>query len=200
MAAQIILGRSATGPQEWKDENDTSLKFLRESDNLEVRNERENVFKRLKEKYEDQINNPSKRTEVERLGKQRIGQNILRDLLLQSEECCPFTGIKCKELLHASHIKPWKDCNDDERLDPDNCILLSSLWDAAFDKGLVTFDSEGKPKISVYLCKEAKDIMMGNENNPINDRSIPITDKRERFLEWHRGKIFRESNNWDLCT
>jgi hypothetical protein len=29
---------------------------------------------------------------------------------------------------------PWSDCNDAQRLDVHNGLLLSALWDAAFDK------------------------------------------------------------------
>ena len=40
---------------------------------------------------------------------------------------------------------------DGERLDVHNGLLLSALWDAAFDRGLVTFDDEGRPVFSSSL-------------------------------------------------
>lgn len=55
-----------------------------------------------------------------------------------------LTGISDTALLRASHIIPWKDCaSDRERLDVHNGLLLSALWDAAFDRGLVTFGDDG---------------------------------------------------------
>ena len=49
-------------------------------------------------------------------------------------------------LLLASHIIPWTACETDaERLNPDNGLILSALWDAAFDKGLVSFTDAAIP-------------------------------------------------------
>jgi len=47
-----------------------------------------------------------------------------------------MTGITDPALLRASHIKLWAACaSDAERLDVHNSLLLSSFWDAAFDRG-----------------------------------------------------------------
>jgi hypothetical protein len=54
-------------------------------------------------------------------------------------------GITDPALLRASHIVPWSDCNDDQRLDVHNGLLLSALWDATFDQGLVSFADDGAP-------------------------------------------------------
>ena len=49
----------------------------------------------------------------------------------------PLTGITDEALLRASHIVAWADCETDAlRLDVHNGLLLSALWDAAFDAGL----------------------------------------------------------------
>ena len=46
---------------------------------------------------------------------------------------CPITGIADTALLlRASHIVPWAECDDAQRLDIRNGLLLSALWDAAF--------------------------------------------------------------------
>lgn len=85
-------------------------------------------------------------TEAEPKTVQRIGQDIYRDgLMAYWNGQCPMTGITERGLLRASHAKPWKDCEtDEERLDVHNGLLLSALWDAAFDKGLVTFSERGR--------------------------------------------------------
>jgi hypothetical protein len=83
-------------------------------------------------------------TEAERLVIQRIGQDIFRDALMNYwGGRCPLTGITEPALLRASHIVPWSDCSDEQRLDVHNGLLLSALWDAAFDKGLVSFGDDG---------------------------------------------------------
>ena len=72
---------------------------------------------------------------------QRVGQNIFRDALLEYwNGRCPMTGITDPALLRASHIVPWAECESDaQRLDVYNGLLLSALWDAAFDAGRVSF-------------------------------------------------------------
>ena len=76
-------------------------------------------------------------TGAERLVVQRIGQEVFRDRLLTYWRArCPLTGITDPDMLRASHIIPWKDCPDDaDRLNIHNGLLLSALWDAAFDRG-----------------------------------------------------------------
>lgn len=70
---------------------------------------------------------------------------------------CPLTGITDTALLRASHIIPWKDCQTEaERLDVHNRLLLSALWDAPFDQGLVTFNNEGSPEFSPELSEVAR--------------------------------------------
>jgi hypothetical protein len=98
-------------------------------------------------------------TEVERLVVQRIGQDVFRDSLMDYwQGRCPLTGISDPALLRASHIIPWADCESDaERLNVHNGLLLSALWDAAFDRVLVTFDDEGKPKFSPTLSIAARE-------------------------------------------
>jgi putative restriction endonuclease len=66
-----------------------------------------------------------------------------------------LTGITEPGLLRASHIVPWSDCDDAQRLDVHNGLLLSALWDAAFDKGLVSFDDDGTVRTSSSLSAPA---------------------------------------------
>ena len=84
-------------------------------------------------------------TEAERVAVVRIGQDIFRDALLEYwNGRCPLTGITDPALLRASHIVPWAKCESDElRLDVHNGLLLSALWDCAFDSGLISFSDSG---------------------------------------------------------
>lgn len=130
--------------------------------------------------------NLPKTTEAERLVVQRVGQDIFRERLIKYwQERCPLTDIADQALLRASHIKPWKDCETDaERLDVHNGLLLSALWDAAFDVGLVTFTDEGRPEFSAHLTPEARSALCYRER-------LSLTQKHCGFLEWHRAKIFQ---------
>src|SRR3954471_23627063 len=56
-------------------------------------------------------------TEAERLVIQRVGQDVFRDALMDYRGGrCPLTGITDPALLRASHIVPWADCSDEQRL------------------------------------------------------------------------------------
>lgn len=135
--------------------------------------------------FRQQIEGLPRTTEIERLLVQRIGQDIFRAGLLEYwQGRCPLTGISDPALLRASHILPWKDCgSDEERLDVRNGLLLSALWDAAFDRGLVTFDDEGAPIFSPSLSDEAKAHLTWRE-------PLPLSEAQRHRLRWHREHVF----------
>ena len=66
-------------------------------------------------------------TEYEQIIKSRIGQGLFRHELLKRDKVCRVCGLNITSLLYASHIKPWKDSNNEERLDPYNGFVLCSL-------------------------------------------------------------------------
>jgi len=133
------------------------------------------------------VANLPKSTEAERLIIQRVGQDIFRDRLMTYwQGRCPLTGITDPALLRASHIIAWKDCaSDADRLDVHNGLLLSALWDAAFDRGLVTFDDEGLPQFSPKLSETARAELRWQS-------PIPLTDKHRARLVWHRTEAFED--------
>jgi hypothetical protein len=96
-------------------------------------------------------------TEAERLAVQRIGQDIFRAALMDYwGGRCPITGVTDPALLRASHIVPWAECDDAQRLDVHNGLLLSALWDAAFDAGLVSFADDGSVLVRPDLGPAAR--------------------------------------------
>lgn len=139
------------------------------------------------EEFRAAVANLPKSAEAERLVIQRVGQNIFRDRLMTYwQGRCPLTGITDAALLRASHIIAWKDCaSDADRLDVHNGLLLSALWDAAFDRGLVTFDDDGLPQFSPKLSETARAEMRWHA-------PIPLTDKHRARLSWHRAEAFEE--------
>jgi hypothetical protein len=133
--------------------------------------------------FESRVAGLPRTTEAERLVVQRIGQDIFRARLMDYwRGCCPLTGITDPALLRASHTIPWADCESDaERLDVHNGLLLSALWDAAFDRALVTFDDEGRPKFSPSLSEKARAELRWNA-------PISLTDDHRRRLSRHRER------------
>lgn len=138
--------------------------------------------------FEKQIRGLPSTTEAERLVVQRVGQDIFRSRLMDYWDAkCAVTGLAIPELLKASHIKPWRDCESDaERLDVFNGLLLSPNLDAVFDQGLITFDNQGIIKISKNL-----DIATINKLNFEYDAKISnIAEQHWKYLQWHRQHIF----------
>ena len=80
---------------------------------------------------------------------------------------CPLTGITDPALLRASHIVPWSDCDDEQRLDVHNGLLLSALWDAAFDQGLVSFADDGAPLFGPKLSDTARKTLGADAVSPL---------------------------------
>lgn len=140
------------------------------------------------QEFELRVANLPQTTEAERLIVQRIGQDIFRDRLMHYwQGRCPLTGISDTALLRASHIIPWAECESDaERLDVHNGLLLSALWDAAFDRALVTFDDEGKPEFSSSLSEQARTELRWSS-------PIPLTDGHRRGLARHRERARSQS-------
>jgi hypothetical protein len=124
-------------------------------------------------------------TEAERLVIQRIGQDIFRDALMDYwADRCPMTGIRDPALLRASHIVPWSECSDEQRLDVHNGLLLSALWDAAFDKGLVSFAGDGTPLASPNLSGVARNILALEQATSLRG----LRDAHRANLAIHRAR------------
>jgi putative restriction endonuclease len=129
-------------------------------------------------------------TEVERLVVQRIGQDIFRRGLLDFWDAkCALTGLNVLELLRASHIKPWAQCDSDaERLNVYNGLLLAPHLDALFDRGLISFADQGSMLISPKLSIESRQLLVLSEG--IKLRSV--SDAHTVFLAWHRQFLWRK--------
>ena len=134
--------------------------------------------------YQQQTAHLPKTTETERLVVQRIGQEIFRASLMDYwQGRCPLTGITDTPLLRASHIIPWSEClSDAQRLDVHNGLLLSALWDAAFDRALVSFDDDGTPVLSTQLSEEARQALPWIQ-------PMPLTDLHRKNLQHHRQRF-----------
>ena len=79
---------------------------------------------------------------------------------------------------------PWAACESDaDRLDVHNGLLLSALWDAAFDKGLVSFADNGTPLASPLLSGETR-LALALDNVP---RLVGLRDAHVIRLRRHRA-------------
>lgn len=75
----------------------------------------------------------------------RVGQGRFRkELLTWWDGQCAVTGATVSDVLVASHIKPWVQSDNIERLDMYNGLLLSATLDRLFDRGLIGFAADGR--------------------------------------------------------
>lgn len=127
--------------------------------------------------------------------KQRINQSVFRSMILANyEERCAITGINIPELLVAGHIIPWSDSTPQQKLSPENGICLSSLYDKAFDKGLITISPDDYTiQLSSALREYETQDFYDKHFGIICGKSItmPIEHKPNRdYLAYHRDRVF----------
>lgn len=126
--------------------------------------------------------------------KTRVNQNVFRQIVLANyNRKCAITGIDIPDLLVASHIIPWSQ-NEEERLNPENGICLSVLYDRAYDKGLIGITEKYQILISAELkSKEIKEYYPSTFGN-LNSQSLNLPHKylpKKEFLQFHLDTIFR---------
>jgi putative restriction endonuclease len=90
-------------------------------------------------------------------------------------------------LLKASHIKPWRDSSNQERLDPENGLLLHPALDHLFDSGFISFDNTGKIMISEKLS--ASDLKTLNIRHDMVLRKI--SEGVKRYLKYHQENVYK---------
>ena len=127
-------------------------------------------------------------TEKQVIIKARVGQGKYRDRLLEKyDKRCIVTGIDKENLLIASHIKPWAICNNEERVDVENGLLLCPNIDRLFDSGLITFKNSGEMAISSFVGQ-------ANERRLHISKEVRIdlkaTERLLAYLEYHRDVLF----------
>lgn len=126
-------------------------------------------------------------TEAEAVVRQRVGQGLFREMLMDYwEGKCAVTSLAVPELLRASHAKPWKDSTDAERLDVHNGFMLAVHLDALFDQGFMTFRDDGESEFSPKLSEDTRFLLLGNE--PL--RLARVAEGHRRYMRHHREHVF----------
>lgn len=122
-------------------------------------------------------------TEKQQLVQARRGQGKFRAAVLAIEPRCRVTGVAVPELLRASHIKPWRDSDNRERLDGNNGLMLAPHVDVLFDRGFISFSDDGKVLVSSRLTPE---ILKQWSIDPT--KSVGAFSHGQRaYLQVHRG-------------
>ena len=82
------------------------------------------------------------------LVKARVGQGLFKERVSHIERACRITFVDNPAHLIGSHIKPWRECSNDERLEGTNGLLLTPSADHLFDRGFISFDDNGELLVS----------------------------------------------------
>lgn len=123
-------------------------------------------------------------TETQRLqlAKARIGQGLFRKRVIVLDGACRVTGVTDTRVLIASHITPWREADNADRLNGNNGILLSPHVDTLFDEELISFEDDGEILVHPSL---ARDVLYRWSIDPAK-RVEPFRDEQRRFLARHR--------------
>ncbi|ABC32296.1 predicted restriction endonuclease [Hahella chejuensis KCTC 2396] len=114
--------------------------------------------------------------------KTRVGQQRFRSALMEYWGGCALSGLQLPEILKASHIKPWRESDHTERLDPFNGILLSPTYDALFDRGYISFDDSGRIILSESAKRLSADLGLSKSM-----KLRKLDDRHRKYLRVHRS-------------
>ncbi|GAB3029916.1 HNH endonuclease [Spirosoma pulveris] len=131
--------------------------------------------------------------DVVRSVKTRVGQNFFRSAVLNNfDSKCAISGINIPEMLRASHIVPWSK-DERTRVNPENGLCLSSLYDDAFDRGFIGVSTDYKVILAEKLKRRSKEPYFQEHFGKIDNIAIRYPSKffpRKEFLEYHLDQIF----------
>lgn len=120
----------------------------------------------------------------------RNGQGKYRNAILDEFPAgCLITKITDERILIASHIKPWVDSNNEEKMSKYNGLLLTPTYDRLFDQGFITFDNDGVLSISPYISN-----LTWRKLNLRNKQKFDLfpNPQRKLFLDYHKQHIFKD--------
>lgn len=159
--------------------------ILAEKENLTIETKFKDVLEKIKE-----LKGETKLREI----KTRINQNYFRQIIIANYSGkCAISGINIPDLLFASHIVPWS-INENERLNPENGICLSPLYDKAFDKGYIGIKENYEIIISSELRAKQNENYYTNYFSHLEKKKIKATKKynpKKEFLQYHLDTIFK---------
>lgn len=159
------------------------IRFLKEYNEYYVDNELDEnddelLIKEIRESKD--LTTTQKQTIIQ----SRVGQGKYRSSLIELWKSCTITSYSNPDLLIASHIKPWKDSTNEERVDKYNGLLLLPTYDKLFDLGYISFSDSG----DIMLSKKLKDF---TKIGLSESTKIKVKEENKKYLEYHRTEVFK---------
>jgi hypothetical protein len=125
----------------------------------------------------------------EQLVSARRGQGVFRANVLLREKRCRVTGVSEPRHLKASHIKPWRNATDAERLDGANGLLLSPHIDHLFDEGYITFSSSEE----LLVVPDVRNKLLDAWGIDAGVRVGEFSREQGAYLDYHRAHVFKHA-------
>jgi putative restriction endonuclease len=125
--------------------------------------------------------------EQEQLIMARRGQGVFRHNVRLVEKRCRLTYLEDSRHLIASHIKPWKVSQGEEKISQNNGLLLSPHVDHLFDGGLITFENSGKLLVSDSLERN----VLEKWKLTNNFEPTVLNSEQQYFMQYHRDFVFK---------
>lgn len=134
-----------------------------------------------------------------RVGQHRFAQSVLRN---HQHRCvfCGMSGViggkRRPRLLAASHIKPWRDSTNKERLDRRNGLTACPTHDVAFDTGLITVNKDLSVSYAPGIendVKVSQPLRHALGKPPLHEKLILGKESvapEVSYLTWHRENVF----------
>jgi hypothetical protein len=124
-------------------------------------------------------------------GTSRREQGALRQRLLRQRlrAPCGICGRTLSEgLLWAAHIKPRKDCSEEERLDVNVAMLACVLGcDALFGKGIIYVDVAGVVRLASN--RVAEDDLLAFVERLEGKTAGAFSESSKSYFDWHRENV-----------
>ena len=178
----------------WKEYQEDNYEIVQSMEELRDIHYREGVILAEGEEY---FEGPAFGYDEERMQKTRRGQQFFRKgILANCEHKCCITGIDIPELIVASHIKPWKVCTDQEKVDTRNGLCLNRLHDGLFDRFQMTVTPEYRivyseaftTKCSEHIFEQFFEKYEGRKIN-VPTRTLPGQD----FIQYHNEQFAKKN-------
>jgi putative restriction endonuclease len=124
-------------------------------------------------------------TEKRQLVNARVGQGLFKNNVRLNEQACRITGVAQLHHLRASHIKPWKDSTNEEKLHGCNGLLLAPHVDHLFDRGFISFEDNGDLMVSDQMEPD----VLGAWSIVVPRNVGSFNVDQQHFLAHHRGHV-----------
>lgn len=121
----------------------------------------------------------------------RRGQGLYKQRVMQIESRCRITQVDNPAHLRASHCKPWRDSDNEERLDGENGLLLTPTIDHLFDRGFISFENTGQLIVSPVAHRPSL-----NRMGILTDQVVNVgafSQGQRCYLDYHRSSVFLQA-------